>query len=70
MHHCILHLLVANMCGPFQEKSVGGAQYFLQIRDIFSKFVRVTPLANKYNTTCVIKNYVSEVKILTGEQIM
>lgn len=25
-----LQLVVADLCGPFQEKSIGGASYFLQ----------------------------------------
>lgn len=61
--------MVADLCGPFKEKSVGGAQYFLQIRDVFSTFVRVTPLINKYNATGVIKRYVAEVERLTGQKI-
>lgn len=69
-HDRILHLVVAHLCGPFQEKSVGGAQYFIQIRDVFSTFVRVTPLINKYDAAGVIKKYVAEVERLTGERIV
>lgn len=68
-HDRVLNLIVADLCGPFQEKSIGGAQYFLQIRDIFSTFVRVTPLVNKYDATAAIKQYVAEVERLTGEKI-
>lgn len=69
-HDRPLHLMVADLCGPFQEKSVGGAQYFLQIRDMFLTFVRVTPLINKYDATGVIKRYVAEVERLTDLRIV
>lgn len=69
-HDRILHLVVADLCRPFQEKSVGGAQYFIQIRDVFSTFVRVTPLVNKFDATGVIKRYVAEVERLTGQKII
>lgn len=69
-HDRVLHLVVAVLCGPFQERSVGGAQYFIQIRDVFSTFVRVLPLVNKYDATSVIKNYIAEVERLTGEKIL
>lgn len=29
-----LQLVVADLCGPFQEKALGGGSYFLQIRDL------------------------------------
>lgn len=70
IHDRILPLVVVDLCGPFQEKSIGGAQYFLQIRDVFSTFVQVTPLINKYDATGVIKRYVAEVERLTGKKIM
>lgn len=69
-HDRILHLVVADLCGLFQEKSIGGAQYFIQIRDVFSTFVCVTPLINKYDATGVIKRYVAEVERLMGEKIV
>lgn len=69
-HDRILHLVVADLCGPFQERSVVGAQYFNQIRDVYSTFVRVSPLVNKYDATSVVKSYVAEVERLTGEKIV
>lgn len=68
VHDCVFHLVVTDLCGPFQVKSIGGAQYFLQIRDVFLKFARVTPLINKYCATGVIKRYVAEVERLTGSK--
>lgn len=62
--------MFANLCGPFQVKSIGGAHYFLQIRDVFSTFVRVTPLINKYNAAGLIKQYVVEVERLTSNKIL
>lgn len=37
---------------------------------MFSTFVRVSPLVNKYDATSVIKNYVAKVERLTGHKIV
>lgn len=50
-----LQLVVADLCGPFQEKGLGGASYFLQIRDVYSTFVKVYPIMHKYEVTGIVK---------------
>lgn len=55
-----LHLVVADLCGPFQEKSVGGAAYFLQTRDVYSTYVKVYTIVNKYNVTGLVKCFITE----------
>lgn len=47
----------------------GGAQYFIRIRDVYSTFVCVSPLINKYDATSVMKNYVAEVERLASSKI-
>lgn len=44
----------------------GGLSIFLQIRDVYSMFVCVSALVNKYYVTLVIKTDVAEVERLTG----
>lgn len=65
----LLQLVVADLCGPFQEKSIGGASYFLQIWDVFSTFVKVYTIVNKYDVTGIVKQYVAEAERLTGLKV-
>lgn len=64
-----LQVVVADLCGPFQEKSVGGAAYFLQIRDVFSTYVKVYTIVNKYDVTGIVKRFIAESERLTGFKV-
>lgn len=65
-----LQLVVADLCGPFQEKSVGGAAYFLQIRDVYSTYVKVYTIQNKYDVTGIVKRFIAESERLTGLKVI
>lgn len=65
-----LQLVVADLCGPFQERSIGGAAYFLQIRDVFSTYVKVYTITNKYETAGLVKFYIAESERLTGFKVV
>lgn len=65
-----LQLVVADLCGPFQERSVGGAAYFLQIRDVYSTYVKVYTIVNKYDVTGIVKRFIAEGERLTGFKVV
>lgn len=65
-----LQLVVADLCGPFQEKSVGGVAYFLQTRDVYSTYVKVYTISDKYDVTGLVKRFISERKRLTGFKVV
>ncbi|KAG8172366.1 hypothetical protein JTE90_003842 [Oedothorax gibbosus] len=52
----------ADVCGPMQEKSLGGARYFLCLRDDFSKFRRVFFLQPKGEIAECLKIYLKEAR--------
>lgn len=62
-------MVVADLCGPFQEKALGGANYFLQIRDVFSTYVKIYTIINKYEVTGLVKRYIAEGERLTGTRL-
>lgn len=62
-------MVVADLCGPFQEKALGGANYFLQIRDVFSTYVKIYTIINKYEVTGLVKRYIAEGERLTGKKV-
>lgn len=64
-----LQLVVADLCGPFQERSIGGAAYFLQIRDVYSTYVKVYTIVNKYDVSGLVKRYIAESERLTGFKV-
>lgn len=61
---------MADLCGPFQERSIGGAAYFLQIRDVYSTYVKVYTIVNKYDVTGLVKRYIAESERLTGFKVV
>lgn len=65
-----LHLVVADLCGPFQEKALGGASYFLQIRDVYSTFVKIYTIVNKYEGTGLVKHFIAKAERLTGSKVV
>lgn len=56
-------IIHADLAGPMQEKSLGGARYFLCFRDDFSKFRRVFFLQHKNEVTQCLKTFLKEVKV-------
>lgn len=65
-----LHLVVADLCGPVQEKALGGASYFLQIRDEYSTFVKIYNVVNKYEVAGLVKGFIGEAQRLTGQKVV
>ncbi len=55
-------LVHTDVCGPMQEKSIGGARYFLLIKDDFSNFRKVYFLKEKSEVCRQIEKYFSLVK--------
>lgn len=55
-------LIHADVCGPMQEESLGGAKYFLCFKDDFSKFRRVFFLKTKTEVSDCLKTFINETK--------
>lgn len=70
MYNQPLQMVVADLCGPFQEKALGGACYFLQIRDVFSTYVKIYTIVNKYEVTELVKRFIAEAERLTGKKVI
>src|SRR5277367_89492 len=54
-------LINADLCGPMQEESVGGAKYFLCFKDDYSGYRRVFFLKQKSEVAEKLKVYLAEV---------
>lgn len=65
-----LSLVVADLCGPFQVKSVDGFEFSLEIRDVFSTFMMTFLLKHKDEAPAQIKNYVAEAERRTGAKVL
>lgn len=65
-----LHLVVTDLFRPFQEKALGGASYFLQIRDVYSTFVKIYTIVNKYEVTGLVKRFIAEAERLTDTKVV
>lgn len=65
-----LQLVLANLCGPSQEKALGGASYFLQIREVYSTFVKIYTIANNYEVAGLVKCYIAEAERLTKKKVV
>lgn len=58
-----------DLCGPMEETSLGGAKYFLLIKDDYSRFRTVFFLKNKYETADKIHEFIEKVKVNPGYTI-
>lgn len=61
-------LIHADLCGPMQEKSIGGSRYFLCFKDDFSKFRRVFFISEKSEVENCLKTFLNEAKA-TGHNV-
>lgn len=50
----------ADVCGPMQEQSIGGAKYFVCFKDDFTKFRRVFFIKLKSDVTECLKSFLGE----------
>lgn len=65
-----LSLVVADLIGPFQEKSIDGYIFALEIRDVYSTFLKTFLLKSKDESTGLIKGYIAEAERRTGKKVI
>lgn len=65
-----LQLVVADLCGPFLTKSVSGCEYSLEIRDVWSTFMKTYLLKSNNEAGPLIRTYIAEAERLTGLKII
>lgn len=65
-----LKLVVADLCGPFPTKTVSGCEYSLEIRDVWSTFMKTYLLKTKNEAGPLIKSYIAEAERLTGKKVL
>lgn len=65
-----LQLVVADLCGPFPTKTISGCEYSLEIRDVWSTFMKTYLLKAKSEAGPLIKSYVAEAERLTGKKVI
>lgn len=63
-------LIHADLCGPFEVASLGGAKYFLLLKDDFSAYRYVYFLQNKTETCTKIKNFITLAENITGNKLI
>lgn len=63
-------LVHADLCGPFEIESLGGAKYFLLLKDDFSKYRVLYFINQKSETTKKIHNYLNKFKNMTDREIV
>ena len=59
-------LFHSDVCGPMQEKSLGGANYFCDFKDDFSHYHRVYFLREKSEVKDKLRDYLSVAKTSIG----
>lgn len=62
-------LVHSDVCGPMQEKSLGGARYFCVFKDDFTHFRRIYFLREKSDVKDKLKEYLSFVQTSTGNYV-
>ena len=60
-------VVVSDVCGPFQEDSVGGSRYFVTFIDVFSRYCKVYFIKNKSDVADKVVEYVENVKTRFGK---
>lgn len=53
-----LDIIVSDLCGPLRTQSLGGAQYFLTLTDVFSDYTEVKFLRKKDDAAIHVKDFV------------
>lgn len=59
-------LVHADLCGPIEEKSIGGSRYFLLLKDDFSNYRTIYFLTYKSETVEKIKEFIMRAKTLNN----
>jgi len=60
-------VVVSDVCGPFQEDSIGGSRYFVTFIDVFSRYSKVYFIKNKSDVAEKVFEYVENVKTKFGK---
>lgn len=63
-------LIHADLCGPFEIPSSGGAKYFLLLKDDYSGFRFVYFLKHKSETRSNIEKFITLAENQTGNKIV
>ena len=63
-----LELVVSDVCGPINPKSLGGASYFLTMIDVYSDYTEVFMLNKKSDAKSHIINYITKMKNLVNKK--
>lgn len=64
-----LELLHADVAGPFETRSLGGARYFLLLKDDHSGFRKVFFMKEKEEVKGLIKNFIVKAERETGKKL-
>jgi Reverse transcriptase (RNA-dependent DNA polymerase)/gag-polypeptide of LTR copia-type/Integrase core domain/GAG-pre-integrase domain len=65
----VLDLVHMDLCGPYQEESLGGSRYTATFLDDFSKFSVVRTLSHKSDVTAAIKEVIALLETQTGRKV-
>lgn len=66
----LLHLVVADLCGAFQVRSIDVFEFSLEIRDVFSTFLMNFLLKHEDEGPGRIKSYIAEAERRTGSKVI
>ena len=59
-------LVHVDLCGPMEKRSIGGAPYFLLIKDDFSHYKKVFFLKEKNEVCGFLEKYLYDVRTEAG----
>jgi transposase InsO family protein len=62
-------LIFSYLVGPLQVESVGGARYYVLIKDVYSNYKFVYFMARKSETADCILEYAKKIKTQTGNRV-
>jgi hypothetical protein len=65
----VLDLIHMDLCGPYQEESLGGSRYTATFLDDFSKYYVVRTLAHKSDVTVAVKEVIALLENQTGKHV-
>uniref|UniRef100_A0A1Y1LCN3 Endonuclease n=1 Tax=Photinus pyralis TaxID=7054 RepID=A0A1Y1LCN3_PHOPY len=65
----VCELVHMDLCGPMENSSIGGAKYFLLIKDDYSHYRTVYYLKNKYETIEKLEHFLKYAEVDTGKKV-
>lgn len=60
----------SDICGPFEVTSIGGAKYFLLLKDDYSYHRVVYYLKKKHEVSKKIEHYINLIEMQTGKKLV